>query len=536
MKYKIPKIGMSIKARLFVAISLPILSLVSIAGWWVLEQEKISQQFEVIITESLPLALATENLKLSVTQIQQWLTDISATRGRDGLDDGFTQAEEHHQKFLEVTTMIKKVLNNELDGSDLDDLNQIIDAEAEYYQVGQKMAHAYVDGGTDAGNRTMAEFDGAAERLKAALDPFTVKFTKMAQSDLQTSVNDMQQFTRVLLVVTALIGFITFFIAWVTVASITGAIRRLCSTFAGIAESRNLNSKFEIVGNDELTTVMRSFSTLVQAMQQTVRRISEIGAGLSASTVMQSSTAAGMTQTVQRIVIDNERSAAAIHQSSASIQEFSSTTEEITKKMRLIKEKSSAITKAAQDASHVVKQSEEAMLQIETSSREISKITGVITEISNQTNLLSLNAAIEAAKAGEFGKGFAVVAEEVKLLAERSREAITEIMQRIERSVVAVNQGNQITANTANLLGDIISMIENIDEEIQAVSSAVAEQEQGIGEMAQAAEEISSTTDFHVSALRDLTSATEDTEKMSQGQSTMASTLLNIVMEFQGAR
>ena len=106
-------------------------------------------------------------LKLAVVQVQQWLTDISATQGQDGLDDGFKNAEDSARLFRSLLQELQA----------LDSLNapryQAMGPSFEaYYDVGQRMAHAYVEQGPSGGNRLMAEFDTVAEKLAEQVDRF----------------------------------------------------------------------------------------------------------------------------------------------------------------------------------------------------------------------------------------------------------------------------------------------------------------------------------------------------------------------------
>ena len=118
----------------------------------------------------------------------------------------------------------------------------------------------------------------------------------------------------------------------------------------------------------------------------------------------------------------------------------------------------------------------EAMTQIRASTTDMATAVRVIQEIARQTNLLSLNAAIEAAKAGQLGKGFAVVAEEIRKLAERSGGAAKDIERLIETSHTSVDQGTSKVQATAEALGRIRAETLALREMLSAIGHATQEQ------------------------------------------------------------
>jgi methyl-accepting chemotaxis protein len=127
----------------------------------------------------------------------------------------------------------------------------------------------------------------------------------------------------------------------------------------------------------------------------------------------------------------------------------------------------------------------------------VNKITEMITEIANQTNLLALNAAIEAARVGEQGKGFAVVAEEIRKLAEQSKESasnisniITELQDGAEKSVQAVDTLKEANESQYNLVKETNEVLSTIDENTKVLSKKISSVYEKVGNMLESNEKV----------------------------------------------
>jgi len=131
----------------------------------------------------------------------------------------------------------------------------------------------------------------------------------------------------------------------------------------------------------------------------------------------------------------------------------------------------------------VVENTTQAMDQIEQSSQEISTIIRVVDDIAFQTNLLALNAGVEAARAGDAGRGFAVVAAEVRQLAMRSAEAVSQIKTLIQASATNVESGVKLVRDTETVLVEIVQRMEGISTLITSVTAGATEQSASIGEI-----------------------------------------------------
>jgi methyl-accepting chemotaxis protein len=171
-----------------------------------------------------------------------------------------------------------------------------------------------------------------------------------------------------------------------------------------------------------------------------------------------------------------EETSSAIHQMSANIASVSAASNEA----RTVSE---ALVALAKEGEEKVGQTIQAIEGIERASRLVNEIVSVISRIASQTNLLAMNASIEAAHAGEFGKGFSVVADEVKKLAEESAQSAVQIGQEIEAMARSVGEGVELSRRTGEALNKISSDINRSTLLMASIAMAVEEQNAGAGEI-----------------------------------------------------
>ncbi|MBF0333157.1 MAG: hypothetical protein HQL40_05835, partial [Alphaproteobacteria bacterium] len=150
--------------------------------------EDMNRSVVTLVDDGIPLLITAIEIKADIIQVQQWLTDISATRGLDGLNDGFDEAKTYADSFAAHVAEARgqaKALGLPQVAAVLDRMEKDF---GPYYETGRKMAQAYIDHGPAGGNVMMGEFDTVAEKMGEALDALA----KEIQAWSERSLGDMK--------------------------------------------------------------------------------------------------------------------------------------------------------------------------------------------------------------------------------------------------------------------------------------------------------------------------------------------------------
>ena len=224
-----------------------------------------------------------------------------------------------------------------------------------------------------------------------------------------------------------------------------------------------------------------------------------------------------------------ERQASALQETVATMAEISATVSMNAQNSEQSRKLAADALSSAEDGGKAVASVVTAMSGIETSSSRIAEIIQVMEEISFQTKLLALNAAVEAARAGESGKGFAVVAQEVRSLADRSRQASQQIRDLIAVSSREVGQGVKLSGEAGEALTSIIDTVRRVAEIAPEIAAGSREQARSITEINKALNDLDAATQQNAALV-------EESSAAAASLADQSAQLVNVVAGFTAGR
>lgn len=340
----------------------------------------------------------------------------------------------------------------------------------------------------------------------------------------------------------AIIGIISIvailIILYMIISKVLKPIKDTTEMLKDIAQGEgDLTKRLDAKTNDEIGEMAKWFNLFVDKIEALVRDVkinidivaegsTEIAACLEQSNKGIDDIAKG----IEHVSVSAEVNAGVVEETTASIHEFSNSIDTISEKTRDTFEKSKGVLQIADKGNKIVseivqvnnnvKESANEILtsvsDLKNSSDRVKEIVDMITNISEQTNLLALNAAIEAARAGEHGKGFTVVAEEVRSLAEQSKESAAQISlllndiktkaDKANEEVIEGQRLSEISVEKSNLVKvhftEIFTSIETITEKIQLISQSANEQSKISEEMTKSMNDISKSAQDNAEAVQ----------------------------------
>ncbi|MDO3381144.1 methyl-accepting chemotaxis protein [Gilvimarinus algae] len=397
------------------------------------------------------------------------------------------------------------------------------------------------------------EFDGP---LYESIDPISDKIAELSQLQLSVAEHEYERITnlyeldlKVFLTVCTLAVLGTLVLGSVIYKSIKSPLDRMGATMKKVATESDLSVFCELPGKNELVDMAYSFNNMLSQMRALVVQINDATTQLAAASEELSAVSAESNGTIQRQTEEIEMVVTAMNEMLATAQEIASNAGTADTEARNAEARARAGNQVVSNAVNAtfsliesLNQVAERIRTLEADSTNIGSVLGVITGIAEQTNLLALNAAIEAARAGEQGRGFAVVADEVRTLAQRTQTSTAEIEEAIRRlqsgthnAVAAMETSREQAEKTGEHATEAGKTLQQITEAVSLITDMNTQIASASEEQTQVSEDINRSLVLINDAARESSTGARQVTQASTELSDLAQQLHSLVATFKTA-
>ncbi|MDD2500920.1 MAG: methyl-accepting chemotaxis protein [Geobacter sp.] len=413
--------------------------------------------------------------------------------------------------------------------------------QKQYYTVAFKLYDALNEGNSNMTQKVLAELRDIAGKTQQLIEQLE-EFKVMQGQQISSTNGTLAHTSGLIMLVLAVAGAILAFILGLIITrSIVKPVTALAEDARRLAEG-DLQVAITVESTDEIGQLGNAFRTMSENLKSTIRQVADTAATVASASHQLSGTA-------EQLATGTEEMACQASTVATASEEMSATSSSIAQNCHQAADSSSQASQVATIGSGVVSTSISIMEQISKRvqstaetvktlgerSDQIGAIVATIEDIADQTNLLALNAAIEAARAGEQGRGFAVVADEVRALAERTTRATHEISTMIkniqsetraavtamEQGVKEVEQGTVEAGRSGEALQEILMQINEVTMQVNQIATAAEEQTATTNEITNNIMQISQVVQETSRGAHESAAASDDLAKMAEQLQTL---------------
>ncbi len=558
---------MTISKKLYSAFSITIVLLLVVSVFTYARLNTLDKTYTELIENRLEQVYVAGDIEFSVSQQGLHIRHYVLTGDKQALERYENSVKEVDEKIAIYQGLVTTDYGRELS-------QNIAEVTQTYQEQAAALINTYEMGQQDRAIAMINEMKETADQQLMLADKILKRNRDLFAETSQKATNIVERTGFVLMILTGLGIILSLIILSLIIRTISTPIKRLTQSVQEMAKGNLRVDDITVKSKDEISSLAHSFNemkvniiSLLQLADNNATNLSSVATQLRRNSQDLTTISESVQDSTEDIVSkieytaqSTEESAAAMDDTAKGVQQIAELTQELHASTQVSRDLANHGQESifnAKDKMHTIenmtKHTTERIHQLGIQSQEIQVITEVITGISDQTNLLALNAAIEAARAGEHGKGFAVVADEVRKLAEQSKESasnivtltsgilteIQEVEKMIEANLSAVDQGVDTIQIAEQSFMEIAAAVEKMMDrtaEVSAVTeeiSASAEQvAASISEIATNAQGVNESIGHVAQEVETQTASTQEINAIAENLTEKADELTNNIHKF----
>jgi methyl-accepting chemotaxis protein len=438
--------------------------------------DKTKTDFYDLKEEVLPHTFRFIELKIYIIQIQQWLTDISATRAAEGYDDGFAEAEKFYFKALDMTNFMIKVHQEYQEPDMVARLEKLKEDLKSYYKIGKDMANAYIKYGESEGNKLMEVLDPFSEKLQENIEWIVNDHKEEVESTTLTTFDELSHLQAMNLL-HSIISILIIGVVFGYIFKVMGNISTITSLMEKYGKL-DFREKVELEGKHEIAVISQNLNFTINNIKKFLLNTIEMNRVIideSKGLIETIDTVSNGSKEQRKIIGDLnanlDRVRIFIEGQKLSSQDAMNNSFDTSRILSKMEEEMLDIAKSVNVNSDKQYQLAKELNGLNRSVQDVLNILENIKEISSQTNLLALNAAIEASRAGVHGRGFTVVSNEIQKLSESTDEIVDSIDQELQKFASKVEVIAQNMNSNAKEVDELTQIIDEINKHSAVANS-----------------------------------------------------------------